>query len=1000
MTYPCAYCGAPASAETGCPACGHGPDPDAIDVVRTDAEISELIAHLAAARHQVRDLEDRIGQAWQRRHAAASRVRAAVSATRPAPVAVAAPRTETSTRVVQNVLFLLGGLLLGVAAIVFTAVAWAQFGLAGRAALLAGFTLAALAVPVLALRRGLRATAETMAAVGLLLFLLDGYAAWHVNLFGVAGGEPARYAGLVCAATAVVAAGYARLTGLVAPRWAALLTAQPALPLIVAPAEPGPAGWTLTFGALAASNLAVLSLRNAITPTRAAATSAAATAAARNPGITAGAATFGAIASLIAFAPAFGAAIATLETATPAFHAAWQAVVPGPGWQLPAALALITAAIAAVLPARWRAGAALGGAAAVALALPAGLGLAWWNASVFDLAVVAAALAMATRHATPVVRKAAPALAAPAHRVAAMPGAASPSAASSLASLGGQAASLGGQAISLVAQVTTAALLGLHALAAGFGRPGVAAAVLAVLALFGVAVAVAAKLPILRAAGQVIAVLVTPGIAWTATAALGLPGTAQARTVAAAAVLLAVVLRFIPGLPARMATVLVVLPLPLWAATAGDPVALYAALTLLLLSVAGLKGWETPIYALPAAILLVTLGPDLARLLFPLDPVWAGRPLTTPTAAVADAVAALLTAVAVTRGRWTALSAFALATPLVLAAASVPWPVLPFVTLALGLAILLAAALRPVPVATTLPAGVLLVAAGLVGALPTHASTLAALGAVLIAAAVAAVAGRTAAARLAAWPVAVAAGIGIAVTAGNALELPLRTVAFLVLGVAGTAFGLARGDHRREAAAHAAAVVALLLTVGSAGYAAAVCTIWGLVLGTHAKRRGYLLAAATAELGGWVLLMVAAEVTTLEAYTIPASAVALLAGLRARRGRVSSWVAYGPALAAALLPSLASILVADGQYLRRLLLGLAALAVLLAGARSKLRAPVEVGGVVLAAVALRELAAVWDLIPRWIPLAAGGVLLVVLATTLERRRRDLARFKQALGRMS
>jgi hypothetical protein len=183
--------------------------------------------------------------------------------------------------------------------------------------------------------------------------------------------------------------------------------------------------------------------------------------------------------------------------------------------------------------------------------------------------------------------------------------------------------------------------------------------------------------------------------------------------------------------------------------------------------------------------------------------------------------------------------------------------------------------------------------------------------------------------------VGVAAGIGIAGAAGDALELPVRTVAFLVLAVGGAAFALARGDHRREAAAHGAAMVALLLTVGSAGSAAAVCTLWGLVLGTRATRRGYLVAAATAELGGWVLLMVAAEVTTLEAYTVPAAAVALLAGLRSRRGRVSSWVAYGPALAAALLPSLASILVADGQYLRRLLLGLAALAVLLAGARSK-----------------------------------------------------------------
>jgi len=136
VTYPCAYCGAPASADTGCPACGRGPDPDAIEVVRTDAEISELIGQLASARRAVSDLEGRIGQAWQRRHAAAARVRAAVLADRPAP-ATGRPGPEASTRLVQNILFLLGGMLLAVAAIVFTAVAWAQFGVAGRAAVLA-----------------------------------------------------------------------------------------------------------------------------------------------------------------------------------------------------------------------------------------------------------------------------------------------------------------------------------------------------------------------------------------------------------------------------------------------------------------------------------------------------------------------------------------------------------------------------------------------------------------------------------------------------------------------------------------------------------------------------------------------------------------------------------------------------------------------------------------------------------------------------------------------
>jgi len=61
---------------------------------------------------------------------------------------------------------------------------------------------------------------------------------------------------------------------------------------------------------------------------------------------------------------------------------------------------------------------------------------------------------------------------------------------------------------------------------------------------------------------------------------------------------------------------------------------------------------------------------------------------------------------------------------------------------------------------------------------------------------------------------------------------------------------------------------------------------------------------------------------------------------------------------------------------------------------------VVAGGGTLAVVALHELGLVWELIPRWIPLAAGGLLLVLLAATLESRRRDLARFRHAIGRMS
>jgi hypothetical protein len=167
-------------------------------------------------------------------------------------------------------------------------------------------------------------------------------------------------------------------------------------------------------------------------------------------------------------------------------------------------------------------------------------------------------------------------------------------------------------------------------------------------------------------------------------------------------------------------------------------------------------------------------------------------------------------------------------------------------------------------------------------------------------------------------------------------------------------------------------------------------------------RRVLVVAAAGAEVGGWWLLIAAERVSTLEAYTLPGAGFALLAGWFAMRSRpdLTSWTVYGPALAAALLPSLASVLITDGQPVRRLLVGLAALAVVVAGARARLKAPVIIGGLVLLATAINELKLVWDLLPRWIPLAAGGLLLVGLAMTLERRRRDLSRFRSALTRMS
>ena len=167
-------------------------------------------------------------------------------------------------------------------------------------------------------------------------------------------------------------------------------------------------------------------------------------------------------------------------------------------------------------------------------------------------------------------------------------------------------------------------------------------------------------------------------------------------------------------------------------------------------------------------------------------------------------------------------------------------------------------------------------------------------------------------------------------------------------------------------------------------------------------RRVLVVTAAVAELLAWWLIVASAQVGTVEIYSLPGAGVALFAGWLARRTwpGMSSWTAYGVALAAALLPTLAVVVVTDDDAWRRLLLGIGALAVVVAGARARLRAPVVTGGAVLLAVALHELVLVWDRLPRWIPLAAGGLLLVGLAITLERRRRDLARFRAALARMS
>ncbi|MFB9338129.1 hypothetical protein, partial [Actinoplanes octamycinicus] len=69
-----------ASVADGCPACGRGPDADAIEVIRLNVELTELHERLRAARTEVATLEAWIGDVAGRRITAAARIRVAVRA--------------------------------------------------------------------------------------------------------------------------------------------------------------------------------------------------------------------------------------------------------------------------------------------------------------------------------------------------------------------------------------------------------------------------------------------------------------------------------------------------------------------------------------------------------------------------------------------------------------------------------------------------------------------------------------------------------------------------------------------------------------------------------------------------------------------------------------------------------------------------------------------------------------------------------------------------------
>ncbi|MBT2403331.1 MULTISPECIES: SCO7613 C-terminal domain-containing membrane protein [unclassified Streptomyces] len=266
-------------------------------------------------------------------------------------------------------------------------------------------------------------------------------------------------------------------------------------------------------------------------------------------------------------------------------------------------------------------------------------------------------------------------------------------------------------------------------------------------------------------------------------------------------------------------------------------------------------------------------------------------------------------------------------------------------------------------------------------------------------------------ARYGAAALAVGYAVALAAALSAVLDLAVSWWALPVLAVAaavaaaGPRLGLVR--EPAEAGAVAAGVLAVLLAVPDPPVLALVLALAGVVCtgaAVRADRRALGWAAwALFAAAAWVRLA-SAGVSVPEAYTLPVTVPALAVGLLRRRKdpAASSWTAYGPGLAATLLPSLVAAW-GDPHWLRPLLLGLAALAVTLAGAQRRLQAPLLLGGATLAAVALHELAPyvvqVVGALPRWLPPALAGLLLLTVGATYEKRLRDARRLRTAFGRL-
>jgi hypothetical protein len=164
---------------------------------------------------------------------------------------------EVTRRSAQNVILGLGGVLVGIAALVFAIWTWSDMGTGARAGVL-GLTTAAFAALALPLhRRGLRATAETFGCLAAALLCVDALALWLLASERLGSGPG--YTATALLVIGALLASYPLLVPLRTPRVLAVLLLQP-VPVLLLAASDSPGLWSWALPVLAATGLADLLL--------------------------------------------------------------------------------------------------------------------------------------------------------------------------------------------------------------------------------------------------------------------------------------------------------------------------------------------------------------------------------------------------------------------------------------------------------------------------------------------------------------------------------------------------------------------------------------------------------------------------------------------------------------------------------------------------------------------------------------------------------------------